>query len=1002
MTLSKLNLRKLGVGKQLWLMLLMGLMPGTVQGQISNSRIKFEQLSVRDGLPDNTISCILQDQKGFMWFGTYKGVARFDGYDFEIFQYDESNPNSLQGNLVSAMEQDHLGRIWIGSSSNGLSIYTPETGMFSRLSDGVADSLVIAHYSIRSIFEDSRQYMWVGTEDGLSVVSPDGKWHQKYYFREGDEQTVNGRVIYDIAESKDGRIWLATENNQLSVYDPRTSTFDQVTYTDLSLADKDDNVLKNLHFHNDTTLFVASINGGLSRLNLKTLTYKTYRSGSGINGPSTMQIRDILTVDTLLWLATDGSGIDLFNPGTEVFSNANKSTQDLTSLSSNAIWTLSRDLQGIIWIGTYDGGVNKYDPQHNMFQLIENNPCDDTSIPNQPVLSLYEDDQEQLWIGTDWGGLVLKARAGQTLRFDHRNGLSTDVVKTIYTDRLGNLLIGTYNQGLTRYRAETGHFEHFKREKEHHAALPSNNIWSIFTDSRGLTWLGTLGGGISIFDPVKRDFHLPDLSYLNGGQFHVYHIMEDSQSNLWFSTDGGLLYYQRRLDEWTSIIPSDKLASSNHLLNQTKGTIEDKFRNIWIASASGLIRYIPEKNEFILFGREAGFPELPLLGFQTDDFGNLLVVSKTHLSQFDLSTHAIISYEIPDNLFNHNALLKSSNGQVYVGGTQGITSFDPALLRKNTYIPPVYITDFQVFNKSQKPLIKGTVIDSTIENTTLIEIAHEQSVINFEYTALNYIASSRNEFAYWLEGFDDGWQYVGGRRLATYTNLDPGKYTFHVKASNNHGVWNDTGASVQLIVHPPFWKTRWFQVVLIVVGSGLIYWIQRIRITQLRKAYEFERLSSEQEMIRIRNQNLSQELESTKSEMNAVTMSYLHKNQKLQQIREKARATASRISTQDVGLVNKLVKEIDQQLQDEDYWDQFEHQFNKSHDNFLTRFKNAYPDLSKRELRMCAYLRMGLDNHEISILMNVTVRTVEQSRYRIRKKVNLEKRQSFTKMVLRF
>lgn len=975
----------------------------TVQAQ-TNSQIKFEQLSIREGLPDNTISCVLQDQKGFLWFGTYKGLARFDGYGFETFQYEETDQNSLQANRISAIEEDHQGRLWVGSSSNGLSIYTPETGSFRRLPDGLADSLAIAHYSIRSIFEDSRNYMWVGTEYGLSIISPDGKTHQKYYKNEESAatQSINGSVIYDIAESQDGRIWLATENRRLCVYDPAHGTFSEVTYTDLSLSDKDDNVLKNLHFHNDSTLYVASNNGGLSRLNLQTLTYKTYQSNSGSNGPSTMQIRDILTVDSLLWLATDGSGIDVFNPRTEVFSNFNKSRLDPYSLSSNAVWTLSKDLQGIIWIGTYDGGVNKYDPQHNMFQLTENDPCDDSSIPNQPVLSLYEDKDAQLWIGTDWGGLVMKRKDGTTRRFDHNNGLSTDVVKALDTDRFGNLLIGTYNHGLTRYDLQTDRFEHFKREKSHYPTLPSNNIWSIYTDSRGITWLGTLGGGVCIFNPEARDFQVPKITYLNGGQHHVYHIMEDSQSNLWFSTDGGLLYYQRRIDEWTSIVPADKLASSNHLLNQIKGTLEDKFRNIWIASASGLIRYIPEQDSFTLFDRKAGLPELPLLGLQTDDFGNLLVVSKTHLTQFDLSRHTITSYEIPDNSFNHSALLKSSNGQVYIGGIQGITSFDPALLRKNNYIPPVYLTDFQVFNQSQKPMSEGTVIDITIENIPSIELQHRQSVINFKYTALNYIASSRNEFAYWLEGFDDGWQYVGGRRLATYTNLDPGRYIFHVKASNNHGVWNETGTSVKLTVLPPFWKTRWFQALLVICGSGLIYWMQRIRITQLRKTYEFERLSSEQEMIRIKNQNLSRELESTKSEMNAVTLSYLHKNQKLQQIREKAKATASKVNPEDERLVNKLVKEIDQELQDEDYWDQFEHQFNKSHDNFLARFKQAYPDLSKRELRICAYLRMGLDNHEISILMNVTVRTVEQSRYRIRKKVNLEKRQSFTKMILRF
>lgn len=960
--------------------------------------LKFDNLSVRNGLPNNSVTCILQDQKGFLWFGTHKGLSRFDGYNFLNFQYDSQLPGSIPGDLVSALAEDHLGNLWVGTSSNGLSIYHPDNKSFEYLQPGKSDSLLIPHFSIRVIFRDSHDNMWVGTEDGLSVITPDHTLFRKWQFESGNEKTIHGKIVYDITESEDGRIWIATEHRNLSVYNFETDDFSEVAYTDLPLADTDDNVLKNLHFHDANTLYIASNNGGLSRLNIQTLAHKTYLPSNQSFSLSSMQIRDMISVNHEIWLGTDGEGINRFDTKTERFYQSSKSRLDRNALSSNTIWSLFRDRQGIVWIGTYEGGINQYDPQQNVFNLIENKPCEDQSLPNQPVLSMIETDQV-LWIGTDWGGLVRKDPSGHYSIYNSENGLSTDVVKSMSTDKNGNLLLGTYNYGLTVFDIKKYQFKHYKREQTNHTELPSNHIWSVFTDSRDITWIGTLGGGITTFDTDLGVFKKPLLTYDNGGQQHINQITEDSQSNLWFSTEGGLIFYHRRTNTWNNWLLSEQLKIENHQLNQVKALVEDNKRHLWMATAAGLVKYEPETETFTLFDQKHGLPELPLLNLTEDGYGNLIIVSKTHLTSFDLSKQACIGYLIKDNSFNAGAILKSSDGSIFIGGSNGITSFDPQQLWKNEFSPPVYLSNFQVISQSKT---EPFALKSAVETLEQIEIGPDETVINFEFTALNYSESERNQFAYWLEGFDENWQEPTFRRFATYTNLDPGTYTFHVKASNNHGVWNEKGSSITLIVRPPFWKSTWFKVfsALIVLLAG--YLIQRFRISQIRKDYEHQQLINEQELIRLKNEHLHQELESTKSEMNSVTMNFLHKNQKLQKIRQKVKETADKVSNEDAGRINKLVKDIDQELQNEDYWDEFEHQFNKSHDDFLERFKQAYPDLSKRELRICAHLRMGLDNNEIAALMNVTLRTVEQSRYRIRLKINLEKRQSFTKMILRF
>lgn len=973
---------------------------------VSQNALRFEHLGVRDGLPDNAVTCTIQDQMGFMWFGTYKGVCRFDGYEFQSFQYDESNPNSLQGNLISCMAQDHTGIIWFGSSSNGVSLYDPLSQKFTSLSNGTSDSAMIADYSIRVIFEDSEHYVWVGTEYGLSVISPDRKTFKKYYCLSTPcNETINNNRIYDIAEDSKGQIWLATGDRELLLYNKQLDEFREINYTDLALDQEDDSVLKNILFQNDSTLWVASLNGGLARLNTNTLAHKTFLPSPKENSISSMQIRDMVIVDNALWLATDGSGIDIMDLESEKVINYQKSISAPNSLSSNAIWQIFPDRQGILWISTFRGGVNKFDPQKNYFKSIRHSPDNPSSIPDEPILSLANTPEGMTWVGTDWGGLHLM-KDGQVVKSIYSDsslmGLSTNVVKSLEYDASNRLLIGTYNFGLTVYDEKLGHFNHFKREKMKFPNLASNHIWDIYKDSRDLIWLGTLGGGMVQFHPKDFNFTKPAIHYPDGGQLHVYHIFEDSQSNLWCNTDGGLLYYHRRTNEWSVKILSELLNSTNHTWNQTRAVIEDDKRHVWIACAAGLIEYIPEEDQYITRIKDDGLPELPLINLKLDEYGNLIIVSKTHISQFDLAKQTFTNYQIEDNSFNYNAMLQQPNGLFWIGGVNGITYFDPALLRKNEFTPPVYITGFSVFNIEQSPNSEKPILTQSIETTEKIVLRHNQSVINFRYTALNYSETSNNQFAYLLEGFDDEWQMVSNRRLATYTNLDPGEYTFRVKAANNHGLWNHHGTSVKLVILPPFWATWWFRGITILAVICLLYLLQKERMARIRRKYEYRQMENEQALAKANSQNLKMELESTKNELNNLTMSYLHHNQKMQHVRSKITEAARHLAGPDIKWTDRIVREIDKEIADHDYWDKFEVQFNKSHDNFLERFKQTFPDLSKRELRICAYLRMGLSNHDIAVLMNVTLRTVEQSRYRIRKKINLEERQSFTKMILRF
>ncbi|WP_281614637.1 two-component regulator propeller domain-containing protein [Flammeovirga sp. SubArs3] len=971
-----------------------------------NQIMQFDHLTEEDGLTFSTVTSIIQDNQGFMWFGTFKGLNRYDGYEMKTYIHQEGNDFGPHDDMISSIIQDHSGKLWIGLLNNGLSIFDPKSETFKHLKGGHDPENIVPSTSVNSLLEDSDNNIWIASSNGLSIVNFDRSKFKKYYHKEGEINSINHNSVYDIVEDRWNRVWLATGNRKLSMYDKNTKKFTEVEYTDLPLESVEDNDKKNLCIYQDTLLYIGSNNGGLSEYNLLTGEHTSYLASDDNTGPSSNNIRDMLEVDGKVWIATDGAGLNVFDVKTKTFEVYKNEKSKPESLSSDVIWSLYRDNQKNIWLGIYLQGVDKYDSQKNYFRLVGNTPCDNNALPNKPVLALYNDSKGQRWVGTDWGGLHKMSENEQ--HFYHydidgsqlQDDYAVDVCKSIAEDKYGNLLVGTYSQGLRIYDHKTGKQSNIKRT-DSNSSIPSNHIWDIMTDSRGVTWLGTLGGGIATFDPDTKDIKALPLNYTNNAQKHVYHIMEDSYGKIWFSTDGGAVYYDPQSNQWNFSVIQEFL-DKDHSFHYVKAIIEDKYRHIWIGTAAGLIKYKPESKHFEVLDKSNGIPDLPILNLASDVNGDIILSTKKYISKVLLNGNKIVSYYISNNSFNYNAVIAMDNHEIGIGGTDGITVFDPRELKENQNIPPVYVTDFELFNVPQRPTDSTSYLKENVTEIDLITLDHDQSVINFKYCGINYSETERNQYAYKLEGFDEQWNYVGDRRMATYTNLDPGQYTFKVIASNNHGVWNKEGTSLELIIKTPFWQSLWFRALMLIGFLLLLYLVQRVRIINVKRQFVFDKIRAEREKIQVHNEKLEQELTSIKSELENITISHLHKNQSLQQIRTKLEDISKGLSTAEQRKIRSLVRDINKESEDHDYWDKFEHQFNKSHNNFLERFSKEYPDLSKRELRICAYLRMDLDNQEIATLMNVSVRTLETSRYRIRKKIGLENRKSLTKMITRF
>ncbi|MBB6459651.1 two-component regulator propeller domain-containing protein [Flammeovirga kamogawensis] len=970
-----------------------------------SQELQFDHLTEEDGLTYATVTSILQDDKGFMWFASFKGISRYDGYEMKTYYYEKGTNRGPNDNRIASLLQDKKGDIWMGLLNNGLSIFHPETDTFEHFFGGEGDEFMVSSSSVTKIFQDSQNDIWIGSNYGLSIVSEDRSNVRKYYPEEGNKNTVNGKVISDIVEDKWNRVWLATTNRKLCVYNKNNATFSEVEYTNEALANFEDNEHKKLLIYNDTLLFIGSDNGGISEYNLLTGKFNTYLKSGNSKGPSSNSIKDFIQVGNEIWIGTDGAGLDVFNVETKQFRNYTNSLLNQTSISSDVIWTLYKDKQDNIWVGTYLNGVDKYDANKNAFRQISSNPYKANSIPNKPVLAIFEDNKKRTWVGSDWGGLHLRENSEKEYVHYSRKGkvvpnFDNDVVKCISQDRTGNLLVGTYLKGLRIYDFENDKYYNI-RKTENNSLIPNNNIWSMLTDSKGVTWLGLLGGGIAIYDPDTKTCKAVSIDIKNRGQFYVYHLYEDRNSNIWASTDGGILMYDRSADKWQTDLFSD-LITQDHNFNYVKSVCEDNYKHIWIATGAGLVKYQPESKEFFVFNLENDIPELPILNLIKDNQGDLVITSKKYISKFDVETNSVMSFHTDGNSYNHNTIYKNQKGEIEVGGIKGITVFNPNDLKKNIQPPAIYITGLEIFNKLQLPTDSTSVLRKEVWASDAIELDYDQSVINFNFSAINYTETDRNKYAYMLEGFDTDWVYEDKRRSATYTNLDPGKYKFHVKASNNHGVWNNEGASVTIVVSSPFWETVWFRLLLFTVFIIALYFLQKVRISLLKRRYALEAIKSEREKMKIRNENLVKELDSTKDELASITMNHLHKNQSLQQVKQKLEEVSQGVGSNEQRKIRGIIKDLNKESDDHDYWDKFEHQFNKSHNNFIEKLKETYPDLSKRELRLCAYLKMDLGNQEIATLMNVSLRTLETSRYRIRKKVGLENRKSLTKMITRF
>lgn len=840
-----------------WLAACAALLAAEIRGQ--PRALTFEQISIEQGLSQSIVFCVMQDRTGFMWFGTEDGLNKYDGYNFTIFRHDPHDANSLSYNEIRALHQDREGMFWIGTFYGGLSKYDPNQQRFTHYRNVPGDSASLSHNNIKALYEDKSGALWIGTEGGLNRWQRDSGKFLRYQHEVDDPSSLSNNVVNAIYEDHAGVLWIGTDGGLNALVQGNNGALPNFRHYRHAPADRrslSHDVITAIHADCTGRLWIGTTNGlnELERVDHENATASFKRYLHDPANPQSLSHNDVRAIFAdsaeVLWIGTNGGGLNLFDRAAGRFMHYQNDPQDPTSVSYDQVYAICRDRSGIIWLGTYGGGASKSHPRRKQFALYRPEPGNANSLPQEIVWTIYEDEAGMLWLGTHGGGLTRFDRThNQYTHFqnDQHNpqSLSNDFVRLVYPARRDPqvLWIGTHGGGLNKFDTRTRRFTRYLYEASNPTSLSHNELRSLYEDQAGALWIGTNGGGLNRLVPspagsapaFKRYVNDPnDSTSLSNDFVRVIHEdPQDAGAFLWIGTQGGgLNKFHRATETFTHFrAEADK---PKRLNNDFIFCIHaDQAGVLWIGTwGGGLNRFDRATNEFKAYTTREGLPSNEIYGILEDGEGAFWISTNRGLSRFNPQTEVFKNYSVEDGLqsneFNGGAFYKSKSGEMFFGGIHGFNAFFPQQIKDNPHVPPVAITGFFKFNKAVR-------LEPAIAATKLLELSHRDYVFSFEFAALDFTAPMKNQYAYKMEGLDHDWIYTDAKkRFATYTTLSPGTYTFRVKGSNNDGIWNETGAALAIAIHPPLWKTAWFRILATLLAGGLVYLGYRERVKHVR------------------------------------------------------------------------------------------------------------------------------------------------------------------------
>ncbi|MCP4216495.1 MAG: response regulator [bacterium] len=820
--------------KSYWAIILFFFYPFFVPAQ-SGHHFFFESISGKQGLSQNSVHAIVQDKEGFLWFGTEDGLNKYDGYSFTIYRKQSGQTHSISNNNIKTMLESRLNQdtFWIGTDGGGLNRLDKPTMKFYHYCAGHGE-FNIASNTVFTLAEDREGLLWIGTDAGLNRLNPTTGKLVLYQHAPLKADSISDNNIRSICLTREGDPWVGTDNG-LSKYRRRSDDFlHYMPPPPAGRASASGDMINAIVEDSEGILWLGSYGGGVIRFDPKTERFTRYKHNASnpksLGGDMILSLLD--APDGALWVGTMTSGISILDKKTGFFCRYKKNTNTLEGLNDNMVFTIFRERTGIIFLGTGVGGINKINAWKRKFKLLRNDPLDKQSLRNESIWAVYQDENGELWVGGNNGLERLDKEKRLRKHYDagaNNKELSHNNVRCIHEDKRGNFWIGTLGGGINLLNRRTDTFTYYTHDPTNPGSIPNDEICSIYEDKLGRMWFGFFDGGFSMLQHEKNTFinfsHDPDKPGSLSDNT-VDGFIQDGEGNMWLGTRDGLNLWKAR--DHLQLNPV--FTHYRHSPDQP-GTIADNcitcfFENadgeFFIGTTGGLNQLDKKNGGFISYTVKDGLPNSVIYSILEDNQQYLWLSTNNGLSRFDYRRKEFKNYDVSSGLqsneFNNECCFKNKKGEMFFGGVSGLNYFFPGDIRDNPNIPPIVITDFKKFNNSMP-------LDRAVTYADRIVLSYQENYISFEYAALDYGCSEKNQYSIKLEGLDTDWVEVGNARQAVYTNLNAGTYTFRVIGSNHDGVWNHEGTSIKLLIIPPFWKTHLFYLLLAVLfflgGTGL-------------------------------------------------------------------------------------------------------------------------------------------------------------------------------------
>lgn len=829
--------------------------------------IKFKHITSNEGLSQNFVSAIFQAKNGFMWFGTKDGLNRYDGYEFKVYRHDPLDSTSLSGNFIESLFEDSKGRFWVGSAS--LDLFIPERDAFKRIDLNLPNTNsnnTVKINKITSIAEDKNGLIWIGTNDGLVSYDVQTETSRLYYQVQDKNASLLDNSILSL--STDDSLVIVGTQNGMKLLDIESAKGDKFTFENISHPPAAELMISKRtilsQFRYSSTIIYSGTPSGLIKIDLSTresefINYKDYKFFPFWHNRILSITQD---KSGNLWFACSG-GLVLYNPLRNSFKYYFHNPKDDQSLSINSLTSLYSDRGGKIWIGTAGKGINLFDQNRKNFLLYNGLIDKEPFRTSFSISAILSDSKNNLWISSQHKLFRVNRVTGEYTRVNLLYGPEGEIT-SILEDNKQNIWVSS-SGGVHKISEQGGKITRYSHNPSNPKSLRDDFVRLLFIDKRG-NLFALNSNCLSRFNEESNSFTHYELKFISEQDITpvIRSVYETQDGSLWFGWDKGLVKYNLETQERTiySHQPgNNKSISNNEVLTICEDPVQPK-KYLWVGTqGGGLSRLNLEENSFSNFSVKDGLPNNVVYGILSS--GNALWLSTNNglcrVTTDKYGTPAFRNYDVSDGLqgneFNTLAYSKSSSGELFFGGLNGVNAFYPDNIRDNIYIPPVVITEL-IFLKDNYDGNDGFQHKiKIINNAAEVNIPYSQNSFTIQFAALDYTATEKNRYMYKLKPIHNDWISLGTQRNVTFTELGAGEYELIVKGSNNDGIWNEKGASLRIIIDPPFWRTVWAYGFYVIIFILILYGIRNYEMNRLRlknrlrlEAFETKKLKELDEM----------------------------------------------------------------------------------------------------------------------------------------------------------